>query len=1000
MENENKLTSTPLLKCKPVCFGREKILTEISKKFSSGDRSIFLQGIGGIGKTEIAKHYIKNNRSKYHTVIFATYETNLVDMIISDNYFKFETELNRQITANGSQEDDFTYFKRKLSLIKSASDEGTLIVIDNFDSCDENLDDLLNGNYSLLITTRSDFSRNHSTIKIDPIESTDDLVSLFMHNYGGYSVDEEDSDLIHLFDMVNRHTYTIELLAQHMEKSDQSVVQMIEELEKKGIMSLTETVDDNSNSSQVAYDNLLKMFDLFNLTQEELKILRFLSLMPLTGVSAKDFKNWVVIDSSKLIQDLEKRSWIVRSVNGISLHPIIRDVIRYKLPSTCENSKSFIDRFTETIDESKAWHFTMLEKEKYASIALELLGTFNVINNDTLDFYKSTESLFSFAVKPQNAIDLAIRLYNYSVENYGQLSFASARAAFKIGWAYLFNLQLDNALNNAKQWLQKGYDIFQQIEPNTVYQNAVFGQLLGNLSRVNLLLAEEDGGREMLSCAKTYAEMSVKVNGEWITEGDPSYPKIAGGYMQLADACIALEEYEQAMVLIDDAYRILKDLFGEVDPDTLHAKSRKATVLYYTGKYSEALRIGLENISGYDNFYGELHFGRFEQLLIVLKCHIALGNVDEACKLQDEATRIGEKLFVKKDKFTNLIKRGEMFGDQPLDEKAELLKRVKELEEEIGILRSKQDERMMRELLQSISEQVQKIDTRTSSMDEKLDIIDNRLKDLELWLKSVSDIVERKKASLAELDQSKTEHELEEMRSAFISATAREIANIACRDTASVDYEESQLKGLFGDCWDMLDSYTRHSLISAKVFASNCRKTSYQVLDYSGIIVSATSALENELKLRFFIGYQDYLLKTYGEPSADKWPASMLFTTKKGKVVRNSEFTLGSLPYIFDCSDKDRVTLEGYLKTIVDSQYISNAINSLYSRTSRGHFVSRCENVRVKYRNKAAHTEPVSMELAENCCSDVIGLQVASEHIGQVQGLLLDLVRITSRYGC
>lgn len=108
MEKDNKLISTPLLKCKPVCFGREKTLAEISKKFSSGERSIFLQGIGGIGKTEIAKHYVKNNRSKYHTVIFATYETNLVDLIISDNYFKFETDLNRQITANGSQEDDFT----------------------------------------------------------------------------------------------------------------------------------------------------------------------------------------------------------------------------------------------------------------------------------------------------------------------------------------------------------------------------------------------------------------------------------------------------------------------------------------------------------------------------------------------------------------------------------------------------------------------------------------------------------------------------------------------------------------------------------------------------------------------------------------------------------------------------------------------------------------------------------------------------------------------------
>lgn len=70
--------------------------------------------------------------------------------------------------------------------------------------------------------------------------------------------------------------------------------------------------------------------------------------------------------------------------------------------------------------------------------------------------------------------------------------------------------------------------------------------------------------------------------------------------------------------------------------------------------------------------------------------------------------------------------------------------------------------------------------------------------------------------------------------------------------------------------------------------------------------------------------------------SINKWQESMLFTTKKGKVIRNNEFTLGSLPYIFDCSEKDKSTLGAYLKTIVDKQYIGNAKNALYSKGEKG----------------------------------------------------------------
>ena len=276
--------------------------------------------------------------------------------------------------------------------------------------------------------------------------------------------------------------------------------------------------------------------------------------------------------------------------------------------------------------------------------------------------------------------------------------------------------------------------------------------------------------------------------------------------------------------------------------------------------------------------------------------------------------------------------------------------------------------------------------------------LEEQVQQIRALMDSVTDLVSQRRSAIMDSKDTSSE-EIERKRTEFINSVAAEIANIAWKDATTVDYEEALLRGMFGERWDALSEYTKKSLISAKVLASNCRKISYQTLDYSGIVVSATSALENELKLRFFLGYQDYLLKTHGDPSKEKWPESMLFTTKKGKVVKNTEFSMGSLPYIFNCTGTDRDNLEAYLKTIMSDQHRDKGISYFYYKNKGGKtFIDRCEDVREKYRNKAAHTSSVSMLQAEACCVDVIGQQAASDQIGRIQGLLYDLVGITEYY--
>lgn len=641
-----RLESSPSVLPKRVFCGREKELEEIKEVFDNGDRILFLQGIGGIGKTEIAKQYAKRNKTEYDTIIYATYNHTIVELVSSQSSFKIDPQFPRQVLSDGTQESDISYFLRKLDLIREITNERTLIIIDNFDVMDdEYFSELTNANYKLLITTRCDYSRLYPTIKIEPLDSVEQLKHVFLDNYEGYMVDKDDPYLEELIELVNRHTYTIELIAQHMENSGQTTDEMIDVLKKQGIVSLNEEVRSSSDKTQVAYENLLKMFKVFDLNDDDRGVLKVLSLMPLSGVDVKDLRNWMGVQALKSLRNLESRSWVVMSSNGVALHPIIRDVVRHELPVTEEEVAPFLKAFNETIKEEKSWHYPTGVKSYYADICLEIIGLFNKINEHTLTLYKNVEILFSFGVLPARAIELGENLFKYFVASQGEICYTCGYYAFQIGWCYLFNLQLKDSVNNAKMWFDRSYKILSQVEINNVDEHAAYGHLLSHLSRVNLVIYEENKDESLLKEAEEWALKTIDNALKYLGKDTPYYSRTAVAYMQLADVYISSHEYEKALSYIDDAYNIMFSLFGEEDPDSLNVASRKSTILYNLGRYSEAFALGQKNLEGYNKFSGELNYLRFEQLVTVYKCCVKVGTPEEIKAMKENVIYIGEQLL-------------------------------------------------------------------------------------------------------------------------------------------------------------------------------------------------------------------------------------------------------------------------------------------------------------------------------------------------------------------
>ncbi len=640
-----KLLSTPNVMPKTVFFGRDDVLNEIDARYRDGDRVLFLYGIGGIGKTQIAKQYAKQYKKNYDTIIYATYNGSIFDMVVSESAFTFEPAMMRYTLSDGSQETDEDFFERKLSKIIKTANEKTLIIIDNFDvEEDVNLPKLMNGKYHLLITTRCDHSRYYPTIKINAIDSMGALKDIFMKNYQGDEVESDDPALVELIEMVNRHTYTIELLAQHMENSGQTAEEMICALKEQGITSLNETFRNSEMETQIAYENLLKMFKVFSLTEEERRVLLYLSLMPMEGVDVRDFKEWANLKSSKLIINLENRSWIIKNTNGIAMHPIIRSVIKHEIPATEENCAGFINRFADSIVELKSWHFKKVDKDRYASIAKRLLTIFTKITPATEALYYSSEVLLSFAVDPKYAVELAERLYDYYTAE-GNRTYEIGRATFKLGWAYAYNTHLPNSVGKALKWLGMAENILSSTSFETTQQKSSYSQTMVNLSKMHLVKYEQTNDANELELAKKYAESNVEFSKESYKLGDPQYAKLAGALWQLADVLRTAGEYDKALMSIEQSLEILFAINGANDGDSMHALNRKATILYSIGKVEEAKPIACKSVEGYIEYFGENHPTIVGMYKLVGDCCAMLSEHKEAKGAYEKALEIAERLY-------------------------------------------------------------------------------------------------------------------------------------------------------------------------------------------------------------------------------------------------------------------------------------------------------------------------------------------------------------------
>ncbi|MDE6435174.1 MAG: hypothetical protein K2L07_13200 [Lachnospiraceae bacterium] len=314
-----------------------------------------------------------------------------------------------------------------------------------------------------------------------------------------------------------------------------------------------------------------------------------------------------------------------------------------------------------------------------------------------------------------------------------------------------------------------------------------------------------------------------------------------------------------------------------------------------------------------------------------------------------------------------------------------------------------------RQYIEEIYNRVRMIDERTERMEKQLSVVANFVEnDLSEWLCTAK----------SGLKRATSDEENEIVVSDFIAFSSDYINNNVSASNDFIDQEESYLQDLFGNTWNQMCQTSKISLMSAGVLWRSCSHIKKVDFDFSGICISATSALEAELKQVFFIGFQKYMETAYGKPDKNKWektfeqwPEKLLSwnridyekKVKTGKLPfldLQKTFTMGMVPFFMGRSDWKssevqnqllHSRMEEYLGTVVRDEYQKTPLLSFYQEGDPTCFVQRCENVRNDYRNPAAHTNVLSKECADACYRTVVGRRETEEFTSGVTGLIMSL---------
>lgn len=311
-------------------IGRGEITEDITKRLIDG-QSCYLQGIGGIGKTEIAKSVLKNILDVPSSDSGITHVL-WVDCI-EDN---FTLSLVRALHLDQKIHNIEQAFQAAIKIVNSYKNR-LLIVIDNVDNLDHEREASISEylHCRVLITSRCKGFASLTEIPVPPLTQGDCLKLFYAYYHGS----KDDITLLKIVELCDCLPLAVELFAKIADTEELLIYEFYQTLLRCGFDLSSEEVTathEKLHSEGTVIQQLSKVFRVYGHCPEEQVLLVQISTIPNIRFFFAQAKKWFSLKNRTPLNHLEGQGWIKREAlydNGRNryryyIHSVIAAAVR------------------------------------------------------------------------------------------------------------------------------------------------------------------------------------------------------------------------------------------------------------------------------------------------------------------------------------------------------------------------------------------------------------------------------------------------------------------------------------------------------------------------------------------------------------------------------------------------------------------------------------------------------------------------------------------------
>lgn len=309
--------------------GREAECEALLRWYHSGERLIFVTGMGGIGKSTVVRKFVSDNRAEFAHVVYVQYRGSVRETMTDDAQFCING------CAREADETAADYFARKLKTARAlAEDSGTLLVIDQFEGAwDDDFAELLRASWKIIAVTRADRKEaGLARLRIGELKSKTELRRLFEYHMGRGLRAQEHRRFAQIAQLTAGHTLLLALLARQIAKSRLDLDEALALVKENGFSGMAPEKIDCMRDGKLCYDHmsaiLKAVMDVSALSEEKKKCLKLLSLFDAPGIDVRDAQAMLKLPSLDEINELEALGWLEIPERTIRMHPLIRETAR------------------------------------------------------------------------------------------------------------------------------------------------------------------------------------------------------------------------------------------------------------------------------------------------------------------------------------------------------------------------------------------------------------------------------------------------------------------------------------------------------------------------------------------------------------------------------------------------------------------------------------------------------------------------------------------------